>query len=536
MTKKKTKNKSIVPIVYCLDKKFVDYTKLSIDSLLHDNPNAVIELIVPEYIEELSQYKQHICSNETLKNVYIREYDRISAFTYARLYIPELLKEYDKCIYIDGDIIVRRNLDDVMNMDIPYIGAVKDADAKWLLKEIDKPVYYNAGFLVLNLKQLRKDNFTSKCIDYIDNHNKNYLGRDESWLHDQTTINALYSEKITELDESYNWQLSWNPPSKYSEIKNDPTNIHCLTDYNKSTFVRYCYERYKEFPSINTGVDIVLIIENETAPYYIDDTIKSVLNQIYENVKLHIFCMSRNRILDSYFKELESNKIVLNDATYVTNKNYIYTYLQNEYNKFISNNLLIINEHTILRNTAILSMLISLTRYKQNFICGKTMKIGDAGTELLSISDPEYGKPEMLFYIPYIEASYLSRLNDFKSFDFTKCGIYPEAEYLNYLVSKYIDIKYSYGVFANVTEWTRVVDKFKFFRTPDELTFMIKRSFANLGYELNFNEARYLNHYYTNETILNASEKLHIRQIRKDIELKYNKIINMDICYKRFKV
>lgn len=509
----------MVPIVYCLDKRFVKFTQISIDSVLKHNPNAHIELIVPEYIEELNQYKQHICSEDKLKLAYIREYDRISVFTYARLFIPEMLSEYDKCLYIDGDILVRTNLDELLNMEVPFIGAVEDNNPGWLLGGIEKNIYYNAGLLLMNLDALRKDNFSEKCLAYITNHEENYVGKESTWLHDQTTINALYSERITKLDKKYNDQLNWNPPTKYEDIKEEETCLHCLTDYNKSSFIKYAVDRYKDFKSLTKKpIDIILILKNEKQSILnIDQTVTSILNnsKTFDNFVLRIFANYRTKSLDRYFEKLENNRVRLYDVTPLNGEKQILEYAKR---KLDSEWVFIVDENSIIAKNTLSELIIHSIRFNDGIVFTKSQMMDGKNNELFKWPRPEVARAEMLLYSYVRETNGLCNTEHFKEFDFSKCEMFPVLEFYN---SEMLN-RCKHGVSFETLSWNRgdFYERMRFYRYAEEMTFVIKRSIERLGFTLNYNEASYINPYNNREIKLNDSETHNLRKIRRCLELK----------------
>lgn len=106
-----------------------------------------------------------------LEGVYVDERYTIAAS--FRLLLPDLLKEYDKIIYTDCDVIIQNDLGklfETVELKDNYLAAVYEAalDSQIpYLNEIGcKPGYYfNSGFLVMNLQQMREDNLTQKLID-----------------------------------------------------------------------------------------------------------------------------------------------------------------------------------------------------------------------------------------------------------------------------------------------------------------------------------------------------------------------------------
>ena len=106
-----------------------------------------------------------------------------SIATYYRLQIVSLLQEYDKCIFLDGDIIVQEDIEILFDYDLKdnYIAAVRDMGmscgknpyytghaTRIGLDTLD--TYVNAGVMLFNLKLLRKDNITKIWQKEIDKH------------------------------------------------------------------------------------------------------------------------------------------------------------------------------------------------------------------------------------------------------------------------------------------------------------------------------------------------------------------------------
>ena len=130
----------------------------------------------------------------------------ISTPTYYRLRMPEILKEYEKAIYLDVDIIVLKDLSEFFNIDIDdyYIAGVKAAG--YILDEKQQQYcasigiedisgYINAGVTLWNLEKIRKDNLCDKLIELAE---RNFRSMD------QDVINLAFYGKIKILPFRYN--------------------------------------------------------------------------------------------------------------------------------------------------------------------------------------------------------------------------------------------------------------------------------------------------------------------------------------------
>ena len=115
----------------------------------------------------------------------------ISYATFYRLQLPELLKEVEKCIYLDVDVVVKKDLKEFFDIELGdnYIAGVKAAGyyypeekktATISLLEIDKlDQYINAGVLLINLKKMREDKLTETFEKLLE---KNFPSQDQDIL------------------------------------------------------------------------------------------------------------------------------------------------------------------------------------------------------------------------------------------------------------------------------------------------------------------------------------------------------------------
>lgn len=516
----------ICPIVFCLDKNFTGYTKLAIDSVLHYNPKAKIILVVDEKIDELKQFKQVVLDKNMLKEMAIRKNDRVTALTYARIFLPKLLKKYSKCIYVDGDILVRRSLKELIKQDIPFIGAVKEVNDKWLLHGIQKDIYYNAGFLVLNLDALRKAKFTEKCIKYIKNYKEGYLGTEGTWLHDQTTINALFSEKITRLDDSWNSQLSWDPPPKYKEIDfSTNANIHFLTVYNKESFVRYAIDNFEDYESFNQPIDLVYVIKDTvTNSVVVKDNIEAILKQTYKNFRLNIFVSERVGALDKVFRKIEDKRIRLYDCSLIGEDLYkVYEYAKT---KVESDKIIVLDENILLEKNAVKKLIIDSYQPKVGFVIGRCQEIGVPEGEVFNYPKPTEARVDELFYSYVRESVFLCKKEDFVSYEFKEDKKFCVNSFKNWLFSKHVDFTVTYPVVC----WYRndLLKRERFIENEIEMAFMIIHSFKRIGFDINYNEAQFLNPYSEKEYIT-KKEMVHLMKVRRKIEKSF--IDRFDINY-----
>ncbi len=151
-------------------------------------------------------------SNTTIHSINITEdyfedtpvLERLPKESFYRLlafsYLPESV---DRCLYLDPDIVIRKSLLPLYNMDIEasYIAAashthgIKNTINKLRLNLDNNARYVNSGVMLMNIKKIRED-FTKEQIFKALNDNIQKL-----LLGDQDLINIIYNGKITLIDE-----------------------------------------------------------------------------------------------------------------------------------------------------------------------------------------------------------------------------------------------------------------------------------------------------------------------------------------------
>lgn len=254
---KKMTNRKIIPIFYAADENYLPYLSVSLDSL-KDNANKeyLYEIYVlhadmsEKAVAKLKKYEDenfHVTSvdvskkMEDVKNsLQLRDY--YTGATYYRIFIASMFPEYTKALYIDCDTIVLGDVSELYHTELGdcLIGAVADGavaavpEFRLYTKEvlgIDAKNYFNAGVILMNLLQFRKDNFYEKFCRLL----KQYKF---SVAQDQDYLNVICKDRVRYIDEE------WNKMPIGGETDKKPKLIH----YNL-TMKPWHYENilYKEY-------------------------------------------------------------------------------------------------------------------------------------------------------------------------------------------------------------------------------------------------------------------------------------------------
>lgn len=190
-----------IPIVFAFDNNLIEAACVCFTSLLLNSEKDTFYEIIVLHSPNIELKKEGLtkvtnsfvnCSlrfvkvNNTFENAF--EIRHVTKATYYRLLIPDILPEYPKVIYSDVDVIFRSDLSEVYNTDLSdnYIAATLDIGMNTFNNAYVKKLnlskeweYIQAGFIILNLTEIRKNNIVSK---FISEASKNYTYQDQDIL------------------------------------------------------------------------------------------------------------------------------------------------------------------------------------------------------------------------------------------------------------------------------------------------------------------------------------------------------------------
>lgn len=214
------------------------------ENLSDDTKNKLNE-IIKSYNSNINYIE---VDKEILKKFRVGKGTHLSSIVFARLFIPEFLKNEDKAIYLDCDVIVLKPLEDLYNMELAEksIGVVLDGkkDQESSLKRLNLDLnrtYFNAGVMVMDLKKIRENGKFLKTIDYCLNPDR------ELQLNEQDALNIIF-----ENDYKINNTI-WNYTHRNSEengyLENEIGIVHFTGDIKpwdcrSCSPYKYLYWRY----------------------------------------------------------------------------------------------------------------------------------------------------------------------------------------------------------------------------------------------------------------------------------------------------
>lgn len=202
----------------------------------------------------------------------------LNACTYLRLLMPHVLpRSLKKVIYLDADLLIRRNIAEIWDTPIddhPVLAAVEVAapfvdcatvfpasPERYKYTAEPNPVknyrdlgipghrkFFNAGVLCVNLDRWRKDDIPRQAMQCLHDHKDFVL-----WC-DEYALNVVTSGQWGEIDARWNqgaafnsypcWQESPFEKPVYESIKDDPWIIHFT--WIKKPWLEDCKHPFQE--------------------------------------------------------------------------------------------------------------------------------------------------------------------------------------------------------------------------------------------------------------------------------------------------
>lgn len=249
-----------IPVVFSSNDEFVPVMATMIQSII-ENSSAENNYDIIILTQDISMgYEQKLLSmvkdvpNFSLRVVNVAAYvsgydlytenrDTITVETYFRLVLPELLPEYKKVLYLDGDMVVNTDVAELYHTDISdyLIASSRDADGIGrchmpedtrrdyrlnVLKMKNPDDYFCAGTLLMNLDRFREELPTKKLLDFA-------VSYPWEW-HDQDVLNVLCEGKVKLVhmawdvlrDAGNNRYMPEEMYEEYLESEKNPKIIH----------------------------------------------------------------------------------------------------------------------------------------------------------------------------------------------------------------------------------------------------------------------------------------------------------------------
>ena len=265
------KNKN-VPIVFAVDKNYVEYLSVAIQSIV-DNSDTRNNYDIVILHQDLYEYQQRMMldiingyTNISIRFVHMKSFmqeyrlaalitiNHITTAAYFRLLAAKLFANYNKIIYLDCDIIVNSDIALLYNTDIQdkSIAAVLDTTIAYNLDTVllekglqsylkdyldidDISKYFNSGVIIINVDKWKKNKIENKLLLLAKQNHK--------YFHDQNVLNSAFHNDCFILPATWNFQyhvkFTWPTyhltlPAELIELYDDIKQKPCLIHYTSS--------------------------------------------------------------------------------------------------------------------------------------------------------------------------------------------------------------------------------------------------------------------------------------------------------------
>lgn len=223
--------KNNIPIVLSADNNYAPMLSVVISSMLKNSSNKYnydILICTKDITTENQERLKSIIKKHKNYNIRFIDFsDRIKGLNlqvstvfpmeiYFRLFIPYLIEDYNKVIYLDSDIVIPGDISKLWEekLDDKILGVVRDLGmvasyysekkSKKLdryisdvLKDVNMDNYFNSGMLLIDVIKFKEKFNLEKIINFIASRN--------DWLYpDQDVLNILFRDDIKCINSKYN--------------------------------------------------------------------------------------------------------------------------------------------------------------------------------------------------------------------------------------------------------------------------------------------------------------------------------------------
>ena len=217
-------------VVLAANYAYVEQVMTTIKSICYHNRSIRFYLINSDFPNEwlkqlnkrLEKFDSAIINCRVTSEQISRYKTDISYTVFLRYFVADFVKE-DKALYLDCDLVVTKNIDDLFATDLQDypLAAIRDFGGRaYFGREI-----FNAGVLLINNALWKQEHITQKLIDLTNEwHDK----VDQA---DQSILNMLFENRWLELDFDYNHIVIHKQFTDYQlpEGQDYPAIIHYLS-------------------------------------------------------------------------------------------------------------------------------------------------------------------------------------------------------------------------------------------------------------------------------------------------------------------
>ena len=276
-------NKNLIPIVFAFDEKCLLPASIAIKSLLdskkenteykiyvlhngisNENKNKFADIAEIEWIF----VDKKIFKNYPINNIW-------PEIVYYRLLIPSLIKEFDKIIYSDIDVLFKQDLFEIYKLDLEnsyWAGVIAEKNNfntmchKYFPENKNKFIYMS-GFMLINAKRWQEEKLFEKLIENIN------IFKDRLRFFDLDLLNITCNDikgipfNYCVLENIYH-SKSLTKAKEYSWLKNVYSDKDLLLAKKNPAIIHYAGANIKIWDRKTYKIPIYYWKYIKTSPFY----------------------------------------------------------------------------------------------------------------------------------------------------------------------------------------------------------------------------------------------------------------------------
>lgn len=279
-------------IVFSSSNYYVPYLSTSIYSLIeHASDDSNYDIFILN--KDITRENRDIISNFAEKSNISVRFVSVSDFfegkkmhtpahitieTYFRILVPILFKQYDKILFLDSDIIIMDDIKKLYDVDIEnyplaateesllsaQLGFLnKEKDYEYFRNDLgieDVDRYLQAGIMLFNIKEFRKNSYAETLLDMVMTHKYKIV--------EQDAFNKLFWNKYLQIDKHWNWTPMQTHMKEMNYIENMSQKIRKRYLEVKEPKIIHYADREKPWVNVETEMAHIWWNHARKTPFY----------------------------------------------------------------------------------------------------------------------------------------------------------------------------------------------------------------------------------------------------------------------------
>lgn len=234
--------KPVIPVVFAANDGYSVYCYTAIYSLLKNSKRDYFYhiYVFQTNISRVNCKLLESLSNENAKvecvdisratfHVNLKGSLHLSIETYYRLFIPCILPQYEKILYLDSDMCILSDVADLYDCDLDgyAVGAARDIACYPLaihtrdLGNLDCRKVFNAGVLVMDTQKFEEEKIREKCLALLEEDYERTIRK--LIFADQDALNIVLQDNYFVLDKRWNYQSQylWRMEEVFEDFRDE---------------------------------------------------------------------------------------------------------------------------------------------------------------------------------------------------------------------------------------------------------------------------------------------------------------------------